>query len=59
MKNIGTKNFRKSTRAETEFEANRKLWAGSTTLPQMKQYSSQAQSVDKIAVDLLAQEVAT
>jgi hypothetical protein len=33
MKNSRTKDFRKSARAQTEFEANQKLWVGSGAIP--------------------------
>jgi hypothetical protein len=56
-KNSRAKDSKNSVRAQVEMEVNRKLWADLATLPQMKQYSSQAQSTDKIAVDLLAQGV--
>jgi hypothetical protein len=56
-KNSRAKDSKTSTRAQTEIEANRKLWAYPATLPQMKQYNSQTQSIDKIVADLLAQEV--
>jgi hypothetical protein len=40
MKNSRTKDFKKSSRAQTKFEANQKMWAGPVTLPQMKQYNT-------------------
>jgi hypothetical protein len=42
-----------------EIEANQKLWTDPMTLPQIKQYSSQTESIDKIVPDLLAQKVTT
>jgi hypothetical protein len=39
-KNSRAKDTKNSARAQTETEANRKLWVDPATLPQMKQYNT-------------------